>query len=405
MPVRVRPGLNCEQSRLAISVIDKIKPTVGIRYNLAWTYGDYLNDLPRRLGTNVALDSATEAFLLAVKRSMNRQEVAAPIVLERYGVALTALRNCLDDPVKAREPETLGAILLLMNCQQYIWSPVKLGRGHVEGAAQILRLRGPPKQDDPFERNLLLSLRAVVLFESIFTDRVVFTDKEWIDMFDRKLYSLSPEGQTVQCMTRLANMMRKARTVLEDDSASQFEQVVIQHEVQGLYQEIQTAVGTLRERYQKYKGDMASSEFVWNDMSDLIHCHTIRTYALGLGITVFVNELRIAVWPDPTEILQESCALASEITNLAREGCRYRPLGSSALGICLIAAEMAAVDDPILKADIRVLRHDYAMDYRDVEFEQLPVADVGTLVCGRQYSRALKKKNAVVDSSSSSTPA
>lgn len=117
MPVRVRPGLNCEQSRLAISVIDKIKPTVGIRYNLAWTYGDYLNDLPRRLGTNVALDSATEAFLLAVKRSMNRQEVAAPIVLERYGVALTALRNCLDDPVKAREPETLGAILLLMNCQ------------------------------------------------------------------------------------------------------------------------------------------------------------------------------------------------------------------------------------------------------------------------------------------------
>ncbi|KAL6240199.1 hypothetical protein RBB50_012906, partial [Rhinocladiella similis] len=160
--VRPRPGPSCEQSRLAISIIDKIKPTVGIRHNLAWTYGDYLNDLPRRLGTNVALDTSTEAFLFAIQRSTNRGEVSAQSVLERYGVALTALRKCLDDPVKAKEPETLGAILLLMNCQQYIWCPDKLGNGHAEGAAQILRLRGRPSQDDPFERNLLLSLRAVV---------------------------------------------------------------------------------------------------------------------------------------------------------------------------------------------------------------------------------------------------
>jgi len=198
---------SCEQSRLAMSVIDKIKPTVRISHNLAWTYGDYLNDLPRRLGTNMALDSATEAFLFAVQRSLNRADVPAQSVLERYGLALTALRTCLDDPVKAREPETLGAILMLMNCQvkknalllreqfrprpllpahrpylaplplslwristkhqpqQYLWSPNgnQLGLGHSEGAAQILRLRGRPSMDDPFERKILLSMRAVVV--------------------------------------------------------------------------------------------------------------------------------------------------------------------------------------------------------------------------------------------------
>ncbi|KIW20890.1 hypothetical protein PV08_01469 [Exophiala spinifera] len=389
----IHPMPSCEQSRLAMSVIDKIKPTVRISHNLAWTYGDYLNDLPRRLGTNMALDSATEAFLFAVQRSLNRAEVPAQSVLERYGLALTALRTCLDDPVKAREPETLGAILMLMNCQQYLWCPNgnQLGHGHSEGAAQILRMRGRPSMDDPFERKILLSMRAVVLFESIFTDRVVFTDKEWIDMFDSKVYTLSPESQAVECMTRLGNMMRRARTVLQDDSASQFDKVVIQHEAQGIYNEVQPAVTILRERYQKLKLRMASSEFVPDEMTDFVHCHWVRSYGLGLAITIFINELRIAVWPDPAEIVQESHAFALEILELAREGRPYRPHGSNALGLCLIAAEMGT-DDAVLKEDIRRLRHDYAMDFTDTELNQIPKVESVVLVCGRQYSQALKKK-------------
>lgn len=220
-------------------------------------------------------------------------------------------------------------------------------------------------------------------------------------MFDRKVYSLSPEGQTVQCMTRLANMMRRARTVLQDDNASPFEQVVIQHEVQGLYNEVQPAVTALRERYQTFKRSMTSSDFVCNDLSDFMHCHYIRTYALVLAIMVFINELRIAVWPDPTEIVQESHTLALEILDLAREGRQYRPLGSSALGLCLIGAEMGT-DDASLKEEIRRLRQDYAMDYRDAEFQQPPIAESEALVCGRQYSRALKK---LAGSSPSSTSA
>jgi hypothetical protein len=49
--------------------------------------------------------------------------------------------------------------------KQYIWMPEGAGR-HAEGVAQIIRLRGCAEtSQDPFESNLLLSLRAVVVSE------------------------------------------------------------------------------------------------------------------------------------------------------------------------------------------------------------------------------------------------
>jgi hypothetical protein len=95
---------------------DKIKPSIGIKYNLAWTYGDYLNYIPTRIGRNEALDAATDAFLTALQTFSTGVD-NSPAVLEKYGAALGTLRKCLDNPVKARMPETLCAILFLWNSQ------------------------------------------------------------------------------------------------------------------------------------------------------------------------------------------------------------------------------------------------------------------------------------------------
>lgn len=174
-----------ETSYLAHAFAERIKPAVGIKYNLAWTYGDYLNFIPARLGTNEALDSATDTFLTAVTTFTDPfGSQNSPVVLEKYGRTLASLRKCLDDPVKAKAPETLAAILFLWNCQvsllvpslirgmfcidlsstQFVWQRDGAITTHADGIAQIVRLRDKPTNTkDPFELNLLLALRAVVV--------------------------------------------------------------------------------------------------------------------------------------------------------------------------------------------------------------------------------------------------
>jgi len=44
-------------TQLASAFIGKIDPTADIRYQLVWNFSDYLADILRRLGTNLALDA------------------------------------------------------------------------------------------------------------------------------------------------------------------------------------------------------------------------------------------------------------------------------------------------------------------------------------------------------------
>lgn len=87
-------------------------------------YGGFLTELPRRLGTNDALDSAVRLFSRAVpglywvSRSGCVGGAAERIdSLVRYGQALKMLRKCLDDEQTSTSIETLCAIYLIQICQ------------------------------------------------------------------------------------------------------------------------------------------------------------------------------------------------------------------------------------------------------------------------------------------------
>ncbi|OAP54320.1 hypothetical protein AYL99_11421 [Fonsecaea erecta] len=384
-----RPPSN-DTTRLANAFADKIKPNVGVQYNLAWTYGDYLNYVPARLGTNEALDSATDAFLMAVATLSDPLGVTSrPVLLEKYGRALASLRKCLDDSVKARAPETLCAILFLWNCQ-FIWQRNGPITTHADGVAQILRLRGSIHQcRDPFETNLLLSLRAVVLFDSLFNGRIAFSDQEWIAMFDSQLYELSPEGQAVQCLTRIPNLMRRSKAALTGGLAYHDQLADLQREAHALRANLQPALSRVRQRWQKNSVATDIAVVGMPHLTSLGHCHFLRTYSLGLAIAIFINELRLALCLNAAEILQESHEFALEILHLARIASQYRPLGASALSICLLAAEAGSAE-PEIKSAARSLRAEYASDFhgaQDAEGSQ------GLqLICGREWSRLIVRE-------------
>jgi len=105
------------QSLLANVLVSKLKAKDDLRYHLTWTYGSILEDIPKRLGTNAALDTAVNALVCAhTHHAATQGALPDSESLTKYIHAVKTLRHCLDDPVKAREANTLCAIYLLMIC-------------------------------------------------------------------------------------------------------------------------------------------------------------------------------------------------------------------------------------------------------------------------------------------------
>lgn len=81
----------------------------------ALCYGDLIQEIPQRLGSNPALDAAAGALVNAFAALPSRRVPQNTLV--KYGSALKCLRLCLADPVQARSPETICAIYLIIICQ------------------------------------------------------------------------------------------------------------------------------------------------------------------------------------------------------------------------------------------------------------------------------------------------
>lgn len=110
------PSPSNELNVLISAFLDTIKPTMDCRFNLAWTYGPFLHHLPRRLGTNAALDSATRALVCA-HRDFSLHRPVTIRSLAEYSHAVQTLRQSMDNPTKAHSIDTACAVILLTLCQ------------------------------------------------------------------------------------------------------------------------------------------------------------------------------------------------------------------------------------------------------------------------------------------------
>lgn len=100
--------------RLTGAFIEKIDPQMDMKYQLLWNYGDYLADVPCRLGKSAALDAAADALVMAHARFCTGHLDPDAALLRRHSRALRALREDLHDPIKAHSTETLCSIMLHM---------------------------------------------------------------------------------------------------------------------------------------------------------------------------------------------------------------------------------------------------------------------------------------------------
>lgn len=104
-------------ARLTQAFVSQISLTIDISHQLTGNFGGFLLEVPRRLGTNEALDAAADTLITAHARYCIGQLSPNTEILVKHSRALNALRMCLNDPAKARSSETLCSVMLLSICE------------------------------------------------------------------------------------------------------------------------------------------------------------------------------------------------------------------------------------------------------------------------------------------------
>ncbi|KAE8153702.1 hypothetical protein BDV25DRAFT_136641 [Aspergillus avenaceus] len=358
-------------SMLQQAFVRAIHTSTDLNYNLAWAYGGFLRDIPSRLGTNHALDTAADAIIsmhsaFCVGRKMSVR------ALGKYSRALNALRAYLDDPTKACSTDTLCAVMLLLICQGFMGNNNATSSGHAEGAAQILKARRYFGPRDEFEAKLLLSLRGPVLFEGLFTNRIGLSAEEWKALVENDLDGTSPEGQMMRCLARVPGIRDRAATMNAGDAA--FES--LRQEVRSLYETYQEVLTALQSRTMSVETPLATGPCYL--LYTRLYAQYQRMYGLGLTVGIMLNVLLQTVDPDDPMLPLDSMYFAQEILLVAEQSVDFRPLGSHYVILCLLVA-WAATPDALIRSTAAQMLDDYQRDFDGGQATEVAAAFVHQL--------------------------
>ena len=108
----IRPPLHSEADILARKFFATFHPDLPQGKSLA-TFGTFISEIPRRMGSNKACDLTVQCICLEHKSLLVGEEHSVTPSRMQYGRALIELQLCLDNPVQALSPYTLCAVILL----------------------------------------------------------------------------------------------------------------------------------------------------------------------------------------------------------------------------------------------------------------------------------------------------
>jgi len=370
-----------ETMLLTDALIGKLKASDDLRYHLTWTYGMYIQEIPKRIGTNEALDTAVAALVSAHSNLGSHPSwVTPPEQLSKYLHALKTFRMSLDDPTKARSAEMLCAINVLFICQSFLGrgEARSLARtGHGERAAQILKTRGYYDSQDDFECQIIFSMRGAVLVEALCNPRICFTPDEWRRLVENKFDGITSEGVIVRSLAKVPDIILRGRSALKEQVGLELLVAEVSHqyvilkemlsELHDLLRSVQALAATANSP-STLPFPTSSSQSAISLMK--AHAYHQRVYGLSLAFCMVFNCILKALDPNNTDLDIHSMSFCKEVLELAEQAAVYRPLGASYVTLCLIAAYCCSREEKATQAVIERVLVDYAMD--------LPV-DLGTL--------------------------
>ncbi|KAJ5550122.1 transcriptional regulator family: Fungal Specific TF [Penicillium sp. DV-2018c] len=342
---------------LTNSFVAIIKRSTDLRFNLWWSFGIFLEEVPRRLGSNEALDRAVDAVTTAHADFCTHHPVSVQ-ALSKYSLALKTLRFYLQDPFQARDPNTLCAVMILLICQTFIRNDGQTISGHAQGAASILHARKNLGPRDDFERKLFLSLRGSVLFEGLYNDAIDLSTEEWEALVDNDYDHNLPEGQILRCLARAPVLLKRGRQAIRDGQ----DLTPLAEEIRPIYEKCKTILDDLKARTVENESSSELSTVPGTFIARILRAHYLRTYGIGIAITTFFNCMLQALDPSDLTYVTESRYLVKEILLHAQVSNIYRPVGAGYILVCLSAA-WAATTDPELRSMVETAFVDYHGDF------------------------------------------
>ncbi|KAJ5773220.1 transcriptional regulator family: Fungal Specific TF [Penicillium paradoxum] len=344
-----------DMTSLAHSFVAAIKRTGDLRYNMWWSFGIFMEDIPRRLGSNAALDRAVDAVTTAHKGFCSRQPAAVE-TLAKYSHALRTLKVYLDDPYQASSSTTLCAVMVLLVCQTLVGNDQVI-TGHAQGAANILHARKNFGPRDDFERKLFLSLRGCVLFEGLYNDAIDLSAEEWDALVANDYDQALPEGRILRCLARAPSIMKRGKRAIRN-----YEDLTpLTEEIRPIYETCKSIVAELKARTIEFQTSELNT-MPESFMSRILRAHYHRTYGIGVAVTSFFNCMLQALDPSDYSCMMEARDFVKEILIHAQESNVYRPVGAGYVLMCLSVA-WAITAEPQLRSMVETALIDYHGDF------------------------------------------
>lgn len=103
-----------ETTKLASAIVSKLEVR-DVRWDILWSFGDVLREVPQRLGGNHALDAATMAVVETIPSLVEASY--SPKMIKAYAHGLRTLQEVLCHSAQAMEAETWAAVYLMFICQ------------------------------------------------------------------------------------------------------------------------------------------------------------------------------------------------------------------------------------------------------------------------------------------------
>ncbi|KAL8677712.1 MAG: hypothetical protein Q9186_005896 [Xanthomendoza sp. 1 TL-2023] len=277
-------------SPLISAFVGRISQGIDIRFQLPWNFGDYLNELPRRLGVSEALDAAADALATAHASFCAGNLTPTSDVLVKHAHSLAALRRDLTDVVKARSSETLAAIMVLSITQ---------------------------------------------VFEALLANTIHLTSREW-----KTLNAGTPEhfhkyldGQWFTCIADVPDLIQRSKAALILHEPPSLHLLNLELEVRALLEDINPMITRLRDR-----NDTFDKNAVPALISNHLGTHYLRSLAMALGVGIILNCVLSGLEGTSMIVCEESTLWSDEIVRIAEICTVYRPLGSMNM---LVALRMA----------------------------------------------------------------
>ncbi|EPS33975.1 hypothetical protein PDE_08937 [Penicillium oxalicum 114-2] len=356
------PGnLTNSTAKLASAFLKTVDYSTDFRWNLAWSFGLFMQDIPRRLGTNDALDRAAEAVASAHADLCNHLHGTVR-TLTKYTAALRTLRVYLDDPVHAHESNTFAAVMLLLVCHTLIGAHNSLHwSGHAQGAIQILKARKNFGPRDDFEAKMQLCLSGTVLFEGIFNRNIELCQEEWDTLITIKYDVNKAEGRLLLNLSRVPDLMRRAKVLLRTG----LDTTGVLDELWAMYLTCKLDVDHLKQaRITKdlsvIQGLPPGPRKTW--IERLLLVHNDRVYGLGIVISLLFNCMLQSLDVHSASLQADAYKYVEELLVLNDESECLRPVGSGYMILCLSVAWVATTD-PLQRKTLKQWLYEYQHDF------------------------------------------